>query len=112
MPVVNVVLQFNTCFSARTHQICVCNSPVLTVPDCLTVNQDHRILYDAWLNIHGFKELRMKFMEFVIIKLVYACVTSAVVSNMLYNLADFVTFGTGKKKVLKIKAFYPRFLKQ
>ena len=51
-------------------------------------------------------------MEFVIIKLVYACVTSAVVSNMLYNLADFVTFGTGKKKVLKIKAFYPRFLKQ
>ena len=99
-------------FPSEPIKFVYCNSPVLTVPDCLTVNQGHGILYDAWLNIHGFKELRMKFMEFVIIKLVYACVTSAVVSKMLYNLADFVTFGTGEKKVLKIKAFYPRFLKQ
>ena len=94
-------------FPSEPIKFVYCNSSVLTVPNCLTVNQGHYILYDACHNIHGFKELRMKFMEFVIIKLVYVCVTSAVVSQMRYNLADFVTFGTGKKKSIEDQSILP-----
>ena len=67
----NLLLQFTITFSVGTGQIHVCSAePILTASDEATINrQVRRIHYDVLLNIHGFKELRMMFKEFVIIHL-------------------------------------------